>query len=43
MKWFLVYGVMFNKIVCAEDASKVEGVIIRELSKEEAERYVREF
>lgn len=43
MKWFLVYGVMFNKIVCAEDTSKVDGVIIRELSKEEAERYVREF
>ena len=43
MKWFLVYGVMFNKIVCAEDASKVEGLIIRELSREEAERYVRKF
>lgn len=43
MKWFLVYGVMFNKIVCAEDASKVGGFIIRELLKEEAERYIKEF
>ena len=39
MKYFLVFGRMFNKVVIAKDASEVKGKIIRELTAEEAKAY----
>lgn len=41
MKYYMVFGTMFNKIVAAEDESKVNGRIIRELTKEEAEEIAK--
>ena len=39
MKYFLVFGTMCNKLVMAEDASKVSGLIIREMTEEQAKEY----
>jgi hypothetical protein len=43
MKYFLVKGKMFNKIVMANNESEVNGEIIRELTKEEVKEYTRSF
>ena len=39
MRYFLVFGIMFDKIVMASDESEVKGHIIKEMSKEEALEY----
>ena len=39
MKYFLVFGAMYNKLVMAEDKSNVPGLIIREMTEEQAKEY----
>jgi hypothetical protein len=39
MKYFLVFGTMCNKIVAAKDKSKVNGLIIREMTEEQVKEY----
>ena len=39
MKYFMVMGTMFNKIVTANDESEVKGKIIKEMTAEEVKEY----
>lgn len=41
MRYFLVFGAMFNKIIAARSEEEVSGKIIRELTAEEAKQYVK--
>ena len=42
-RYFLVFGMMFNKIVMADSEEEVNGRIIREMTEEEADEYARSF
>lgn len=39
MRYFLVFGTMFNKIVEARDEQEVSGKILKEMTEEEAREY----
>ena len=41
MRYFLVFGAMFNKIVAARSEEAVNGKILRELTAEEAKQYAK--
>lgn len=41
MRYFLVFGTMFNKIVAAHSEEELNGEIIRELTAEEAKQYAK--
>lgn len=43
MRYFLVFGVMFNKIVTARSEEEVSGKILREMTAEEAREYANNF
>jgi len=41
MRYFLVFGVMYNRLVSAKSENEVNGTIIREMTKGEAENYAK--
>lgn len=41
MRYFLVFGAMYNKIVAARSEDEVSGKILRELTAEEAQEYAK--
>lgn len=43
MRYFLVFGMMFNKVVEANSPEEVNGKIIKEMTAEEANEYVKNF
>ena len=43
MRYFLVYGAMFNKIVTAKDESEVKGKILKEMTLEEVKEYMKNY
>ena len=43
MRYFLIYGAMFNKIVTAKDESEVKGKILKEMTFEEVKEYMKNY
>ena len=43
MKYFLVFGAMYNKIVMANSKDEIDGKVLAELTPEEAKEYAESF